>query len=174
MDAYSSLSKYDADNRACVISLLVLLLASSPHIFFLPPAKKQRVQPGCILLLERLWSQATGKLQVNHQDGFISLCRRAWLSRSCVGKKGDKLRKDPWKTKEGARGGGSFRCSRATTSSAKQNHTHRHTHRPSISPPPLRLVPPPGQFATDFLKLPSRSHGHRYEPMFGSDPRSDI
>lgn len=76
MDAYSSSSKYHADTWIYGYALLISpthfsclsfsgsLFTFSPF-FFPPTAKKQRVRPGCILLLEKPLSRGTGKLQVN-------------------------------------------------------------------------------------------------------------
>lgn len=82
MDAYSSSSKYHADVWIYGCALLIspthfflfvfLRVLCSPFPRFLPlTAKKLRVQPGCIPLLEKLWSQDTEKLQVNNLRMFF-------------------------------------------------------------------------------------------------------
>lgn len=93
---------------------VVFRLLFSPFPRFLPPtAKKRRAQPGYILLLERLWSPGTGKLQV-HTHTHTPNAREGYPRVTAEGGK-------KWSISRGEEGE-FFPCSRATAS-------------PSLAPP---------------------------------------
>lgn len=122
MDAYSSLSKYDADTRiygylllfSPTHSCLGFFFGFSVHLslprFLSPTAKKQRVQPGCIQLQEKLSSRGTEKPQVIQDVFFLHSCEnpctharthaspRKGYVRVTVGKKGRQVAGRAWKT----------------------------------------------------------------------------
>lgn len=134
MDAYSSLSKYDADTRiygylllfSPTHSCLGFFFGFSVHLslprFLSPTAKKQRVQPGCIQLQEKLSSRGTEKPQVIQDVFFLHSCEnpctharthaspRKGYVRVTVGKKGATSCRESVKDD----GGRFLLCSKAT------------------------------------------------------------
>ena len=202
MDASSSSSKYHAGHtristdtpllrvlrRICpVCPLSAALFHLFLPFFFLPQtAKKRRARPGCILSLERLWSRATGKLQVRmiRPEGFGFFLTFVLLRKNTHTHTHTRARHAapgegyPCVMVEGIqkRRGGATSCgSRArrggeTSSSLQQSNSllsplrappADHYARRPPPPPHSSSSParPPGHFATHFLKVPSRRRG---------------